>query len=62
MAATGTGAATRKYCLASTHPSPLSANRAAKDVPAFMGSRPFSRANELLASCGQEPIDWATVG
>lgn len=62
MAATGTGAATRKYCLASTHPSPLSANRAAKDVPAFMGSRPFSRANELLASCGQEPIDWAKVG
>ncbi len=62
MAATGTGAATRKYCLASTHPSPLSANRAAKGVPAFMGSRPFSRANELLASCGQEPIDWAKVG
>ena len=62
LAATGTGAATRKYCLASTHPSPLSANRAAKGVPAFMGSRPFSQANELLASCGQKPIDWAKVG
>lgn len=62
MAVTGAGAATRKYCMASTHPSPLSANRAAKDVPAFIGSRPFSRANELLASCGQEPIDWAKVG
>ena len=62
MAATGTGAATRKYCLASTHPSPLSANRAAKGVPAFMGSRPFSQANELLTSCGQRPIDWAKVG
>ena len=62
MVATGAGATTHKYCLASTHPSPLSANRAAKGVPAFMGSRPFSQANELLASCGQEPIDWAKVG
>lgn len=62
MAVTGAGAATHKYCLASTHPSPLSANRAAKGVPAFMGSRPFSQANELLTSCGQEPIDWAKVG
>ena len=62
MVATGAGATTHKYCLASTHPSPLSANRAAKGVPAFMGSRPFSQANELLASCGQKPIDWAKVG
>ena len=62
MEATGACEATHKYCLASTHPSPLSANRAAKGVPAFMGSRPFSQANELLASCGQEPIDWAKVG
>ena len=62
MVATGAGATTHKYCLASTHPSPLSVNRAAKGVPAFMGSRPFSQANELLASCGQEPIDWAKVG
>ena len=62
MVATGAGATTHKYCLASTHPSPLSANRAAKGVPAFMGSRPFSQANELLASCGREPIDWAKVG
>ena len=62
MEATGACEATHKYCLASTHPSPLSANRAAKGVPAFMGSRPFSQANELLASCDQEPIDWAKVG
>ena len=62
MVATGAGAKTHKYCLASTHPSPLSANRAAKGVPAFMGSRPFSQANELLTSCGQEPIDGAKVG
>ncbi|KDE98072.1 uracil-DNA glycosylase [Mycolicibacterium aromaticivorans JS19b1 = JCM 16368] len=36
----------------SPHPSPLSASRG------FFGSRPFSRANELLAGMGAEPIDW----
>ncbi len=48
-----------KFVLASTHPSPLSASRAAGDLPAFLGSRPFSRANELLSECGEEPIDWS---
>ncbi|MHC2999347.1 uracil-DNA glycosylase [Microbacterium sp. HJ5] len=37
----------------STHPSPLSASRG------FFGSRPFSRANELLAEQGGRPVDWA---
>lgn len=37
----------------SAHPSPLSASRG------FFGSRPFSRANELLAAQGAEPINWA---
>ncbi|MCV7279712.1 uracil-DNA glycosylase [Mycolicibacterium flavescens] len=36
----------------SPHPSPLSASRG------FFGSRPFSRANELLDKMGAEPIDW----
>lgn len=36
----------------SAHPSPLSARAG------FFGSRPFSRANELLVSQGAEPIDW----
>lgn len=36
----------------SPHPSPLSASRG------FFGSRPFSRANQLLAARGAEPIDW----
>ncbi len=36
----------------SVHPSPLSASRG------FFGSKPFSRANELLALAGAEPIDW----
>jgi uracil-DNA glycosylase len=36
----------------SPHPSPLSASRG------FFGSRPFSRANELLAQQGAAPVDW----
>lgn len=39
--------------LASAHPSPLSARSG------FFGSRPFSRANELLLRAGGEPVDWA---
>ncbi|RKE60192.1 uracil-DNA glycosylase [Microbacterium sp. AG238] len=38
--------------VASPHPSPLSASRG------FFGSRPFSRANELLVERGAAPIDW----
>lgn len=36
----------------SPHPSPMSANRG------FFGSRPFSRANQLLVAQGAEPVDW----
>ena len=35
------------------HPSPLSARSG------FFGSRPFSRANELLVRQGGEPVNWA---
>jgi uracil-DNA glycosylase len=38
--------------VASAHPSPLSA------AAGFFGSRPFSRANELLIRAGGEPVDW----
>lgn len=38
--------------IASAHPSPLSARRG------FFGSRPFSRANDLLAAQGADPVDW----
>ena len=55
-------ALSRKFILKSTHPSPLSASRAVGDLPAFLGSRPFSRANDLLRECGAEPIDWALAG
>lgn len=54
----GRDAATLKPMLGKTpsiesvHPSPLSASRG------FFGSKPFSRANELLVAGGHEPIDW----
>lgn len=56
------GALSCKFILKSTHPSPLSASRAAGDLPAFLGSRPFSRANDLLKECGVESIDWSLAG
>ena len=43
-------------CVESAHPSPLSARRG------FFGSRPFSRANELLEGLGAAPIDWRVEG
>ncbi len=39
-------------CIESAHPSPMSADRG------FFGSRPFSRAGELLVRQGAEPVDW----
>ncbi|GGT59873.1 uracil-DNA glycosylase [Streptomyces purpureus] len=36
----------------SSHPSPMSADRG------FFGSRPFSRANDLLVRQGAQPVDW----
>jgi uracil-DNA glycosylase len=40
-------------CIESAHPSPMSADRG------FFGSRPFSRANHLLAELGTDPVNWA---
>jgi uracil-DNA glycosylase len=42
----------RTPVIQSAHPSPLSAHRG------FFGSKPFTRANELLAQQGAEPVDW----
>lgn len=51
-------AATGKYfpeipTIESAHPSPLSARRG------FFGSKPFTRANELLVAQGATPVDWS---
>ena len=48
----------KKAYICSSHPSPLGARKGSETVPAFIGSRPFSRANQLLSSMGAEPIDW----
>lgn len=42
----------RHYIIKSVHPSPLSANRG------FFGSKPFSKANQILESLEKTPIDW----
>lgn len=42
----------KHFIIKSVHPSPLSASRG------FFGSKPFSKANELLISTNQKPIDW----
>ena len=39
-------------CIESAHPSPYSA------ASGFFGSRPFSRANQMLEQSGSEPVDW----
>ena len=39
-------------CVESAHPSPNSAHNG------FFGSRPFSRANQLLEQQGAAPVDW----
>lgn len=42
----------RHLVLKSPHPSPLSAHAG------FFGTRPFSKANQFLASHGIDPVDW----
>ena len=42
----------RHVIIESAHPSPLSAHNG------FLGSRPFSRANEALIAAGRSPVDW----
>jgi len=45
--------ASRHLVIKSAHPSPLSAHNG------FLGSRPFSKANDFLKANGYAPIDWA---
>ena len=42
----------RAPTIQSAHPSPMSADRG------FFGSRPFSRADQLLQQLGGQPVDW----
>lgn len=42
----------KHFILTTTHPSPLSAHRG------FLGSKHFSKANDLLIKMGKKPINW----
>lgn len=42
----------KHFIIESAHPSPLSAYRG------FFGSKPFSKTNNFLMSCGLQPIEW----
>lgn len=42
----------------SSHPSPPAAYRPCLDSPPFVGSKPFSKANDLLGRAGRGGIDW----
>jgi len=42
----------------SSHPSPLSANRKLREHPSFIGSRPFSKVNNILKNFKSTPISW----
>jgi uracil-DNA glycosylase len=43
----------KERVISSPHPSPLSAYRG------FFGSKPFSRANQILIDMGKEPVNWS---
>lgn len=49
----------RHTIIRSSHPSPQAARRPCRGSPPFLGSRPFSRANEALRESGQGGIDWS---
>lgn len=46
----------RHAIIESVHPSPLSASRG------FIGSRPYSKTNQILESLGETEIDWCRTG
>lgn len=46
----------RHAIIESVHPSPLSASRG------FIGSRPYSKTNQLLELWNETPIDWCRIG
>lgn len=48
----------KKAYILSSHPSPFSARKPCRGNPAFIGSKPFSTANNILISMGGEAVDW----
>jgi uracil-DNA glycosylase len=48
----------RHYLIISSHPSPLSAYKKYKSYPEFIGSKPFSKTNEILEKINKDKIIW----
>ena len=48
-----------KWAICSSHPSPLGASKGNAAIPAFLGSRPFSKTNAFLKASGASEIEWA---
>lgn len=44
--------------LISSHPSPFSAEKSSRDVPAFIGNGHFAKVNQILNERGERGIDW----
>ena len=44
-----------------THPSPLGANKASSVAQAFIGSKPFTKANDQLKLLRRKPVDWNLI-
>ena len=59
--AEGASTVANKFILKSTHPSPLSANKQGGELAAFMGSKLFSRTNQLLEENGTKAVNWQSV-
>ena len=55
------------HIICSSHPSPLGAyknlkqTKKAQAAPAFLGSKCFSKVNDLLKAKGETPIDWGKL-
>ncbi len=49
----------KKAYILSSHPSPFSARKGAGGYPPFIGSHPFSTANNILVEMGNTPVDWS---
>ena len=49
---------TKHTLIVSSHPSPLSARRQFKQYPSFIGSRPFSKINNILNTYNMYEIKW----
>ena len=48
----------KHFIIISSHPSPLSCNKNLGEYPKFIGSKPFSKCNEILNNINKEAINW----